>query len=275
MAQNRILLINRDAFALEQLASILRENGFRSTTAISPEQALAVLESELPRVVLFDFEMLHDSDSNLLLQLNNHPKRNQYQIVILTTSAEPGDRERLLMNGADECLFKPFERKLLVKRINSIFAKFSQHTNQTGNFQIPLEEVHQVKDILIQKDISAIMPAPNRFSDLGYNYPVLAEIFDSTEYAREISLLEELVDSGLLNKDLHDIIHLCPLCKHHDLNIREMCPVCESVNIQIERSAPKAQCEADESSTDVVHVIHDTHDANPALDASRSEHFTF
>lgn len=86
------------------------------------------------------------------------------------------------------------------------------------------EKVQKVLMALRAKNINNI--EPNVEFNVGVNYPVFNEIFDSPEETKEALLL--LREAGLLDSEIVDNLAICPHCQSHRLIIRSHCPSCGS-----------------------------------------------
>src|SRR5512135_759240 len=57
MAGDRVLIVDDDELILKALARILESAGYEARCYVTPEEALAVIESEAPVVVISDYMM--------------------------------------------------------------------------------------------------------------------------------------------------------------------------------------------------------------------------
>ena len=57
-----------------------------------------------------------------------------------------------------------------------------------------------------------------------------------------LDLLEDMADLGLLRRELHNQIHLCPRCRRCAINFRESCPQCEGIDLRTERLISHFHC---------------------------------
>ncbi len=78
-------------------------------------------------------------------------------------------------------------------------------------------------------------------SPTGYTWPVLRPLI-SAETGRETEILDELENTGLISGTLIDNIHLCPFCRHFQVNFREVCIHCHSLKVTEEVTIHHYRC---------------------------------
>ena len=122
----RILIIDDDERLAGPLADYLRRYELDLSSALHPDQGLAMLREQAFELVILDV-MLPDRDG---FQVCREIRReSDIPIIMLTARGEVMDRIVGLELGADDYLPKPFEPRELVARIQNIF-KRSQATSQ-------------------------------------------------------------------------------------------------------------------------------------------------
>jgi len=94
---------------------------------------------------------------------------------------------------------------------------------------------------LLTREKRRFNPVRHLHSRFGYVYPAVRALFD-LEAGDEFDLLDGLEDANLIRGDLVDRIHLCPFCRHYQVNFREICPDCQSLRIQEERTIHHFRC---------------------------------
>jgi CheY-like chemotaxis protein len=96
------LLFLQSAFAHERPAIEIRL--IQDSTALLAQLGACV---DLPKLLLVDINMPRLNGLELLAQLRSMPRYAQLPIIMLTTSADPGDRQQALDLGANDYLIKP------------------------------------------------------------------------------------------------------------------------------------------------------------------------
>jgi hypothetical protein len=57
-----------------------------------------------------------------------------------------------------------------------------------------------------------------------------------------LDVLEHLAELGLLRRELHNLVHLCPDCASWKLNFREVCPGCRDIDLRLEPVLQHFRC---------------------------------
>ena len=115
-----ILVVDDDDGIRSLVKKYLNENNFLVTTANSAEDA-----AEKIKIIKFDLIILDIMmpGKNGLEFINDHKKKLDTPIILLTAKGEANERVEGLEIGADDYLPKPFEPKELILRINNILDK--------------------------------------------------------------------------------------------------------------------------------------------------------
>ncbi len=115
-----ILVVDDDDGIRGLVKKYLNESNFLVTTANSAEEA-----SEKVNLIKFDLIILDIMmpGKNGLEFIEDHKKKLNTPIILLTAKGEPDERVKGLEIGADDYLPKPFEPKELLLRINNILKK--------------------------------------------------------------------------------------------------------------------------------------------------------
>ena len=87
--------------------------------------------------------------------------------------------------------------------------------------------------LALANPVVGLAPELSPFATTGHEYPAVDRVLavHGTE-ARPV--LEELADLGLLERHLHNRVHVCPHCAACQINFRETCPPCGSIELHIE-----------------------------------------
>jgi CheY-like chemotaxis protein len=92
---------------------LLRTEGYEVRTAVDAEEALLVLESFQPRLILMDLQLPGMDGLELTRRLKAQPKHQDLIVVALTAYAMKGDEERVLAAGCDGYIAKPIDTRTL------------------------------------------------------------------------------------------------------------------------------------------------------------------
>lgn len=109
MAGEPILIVDDNMQNLKLTKVILAAAGYEVKTAIDAEEALRILESFMPRVILMDIQLPHMDGLELTRQLKADPTRRGIIIIALTAYAMKGDDAKAFAAGCDAYLSKPID----------------------------------------------------------------------------------------------------------------------------------------------------------------------
>ena len=105
-----ILAVDDETDARELMRRALESHGARVTTVDSAEQALAVLKTVIPDVLVSDIGMPEGDGYQLMRTIRaSEPKGVHVPALALTAFARSEDRKRAMLAGFDAHLAKPFD----------------------------------------------------------------------------------------------------------------------------------------------------------------------
>ncbi len=114
-----VLLVEDDADWREAVALRLGQAGARVTTAGSVADALPLLDSVRPQVLVSDIGMPHADGYELISIVRARPG-SRLTAVAMTGFADPESRDRCMHLGFDDFIAKPFEPGLLIARLGTL-----------------------------------------------------------------------------------------------------------------------------------------------------------
>jgi CheY-like chemotaxis protein len=113
VAGEPILIVDDNPANLKLARVLLAGEGYAVRTAADASQALAVLETFRPRVILMDLQMPGMDGFELTRRLKADPTRNGIVILALTAYAMRGDEEKARSAGCDGYIPKPIDTRAL------------------------------------------------------------------------------------------------------------------------------------------------------------------
>jgi two-component system, cell cycle response regulator DivK len=117
MAGEQILVVDDTPVNLKLTRILLSHEGYDVRTASSGEEALDILESYHPRMVLADIQMPGMDGLEMTRRIKSDPRHRDILVVALTALAMQGDEQKALDAGCDGYITKPIERRALGNRI--------------------------------------------------------------------------------------------------------------------------------------------------------------
>ncbi len=132
----KVLVVDDDIHILQLVTIYLTKEGYQVVHAENAEQALALLEGNLPDLAVVDV-MMPGMDGFTLTETLTQDY--DIPVLLLTAKGELEDKERGFLAGSDDYVVKPFEPKELLFRIAAILRRLdkkNQITTQVGNIVI-------------------------------------------------------------------------------------------------------------------------------------------
>lgn len=106
-----ILLVDDNVTNLKLAADVLELDGHRIVKALDADEALALLATLHPDLILMDLAMPGMDGLTLTRLLKSDPRFKGIPIVALTASAMKGDDHRALDAGCDGYITKPIDTR--------------------------------------------------------------------------------------------------------------------------------------------------------------------
>jgi sigma-B regulation protein RsbU (phosphoserine phosphatase) len=119
MVKDKILIVEDEEDTRFILERLLAKNDYEVKTAINGEEALALLETYVPKVVIADWTMPKMDGTELCNIIKKSENYKLIYFILLTARASLKDRVTGLDIGADDFLVKPIENQELLARIRS------------------------------------------------------------------------------------------------------------------------------------------------------------
>jgi two-component system cell cycle response regulator DivK len=104
-----VLVVDDNPQNLKLVRVLLGREGYQVVTAVDGEEALTVLESFRPRLILMDLQLPGLDGLSLTRRLKGDPATAGIIIIALTAYAMKGDREKALEAGCDDYVTKPID----------------------------------------------------------------------------------------------------------------------------------------------------------------------
>ena len=121
--QDIILLADDNLANRETLVDFLEFLGNKVLIATTGEEALQVLESVIPDLILMDVQMPGMDGLEATRRLRADERFAHIPVIAVTALAMPGDRERCLSAGANEYISKPVGLKNLEELIKNVLRR--------------------------------------------------------------------------------------------------------------------------------------------------------
>ena len=118
------ILVAEDSTEQRSLyVAILEGAGYRVLEASDGAEAVAIVRSERPSLVLMDVTMPRTSGWNAVRALKEDPETMGIPIIVVTGLVGTWDRDASIAAGADEHLAKPVSPPMLLKEVHKFLRR--------------------------------------------------------------------------------------------------------------------------------------------------------
>jgi len=114
MGQRTVLYVEDNEYNRKIVRQLLGRTGYRLIEAVDGEAGVALAIEELPDLVLMDVQLPKMSGLDATRILRADPRTQHIPIVVITSFALSGDRERATEAGAAGYLAKPYSPRELL-----------------------------------------------------------------------------------------------------------------------------------------------------------------
>ena len=170
---NIILVVADDKRTSSPESFVLEDEGYSVTSAGSGEEALKMVPSISPSLVLLDIALPQMDGFSTFEKI-----RETSQVPIIMIAAEDGDEDmvRGLEMGADDCITRPFSTNVLAARVKAVLRRTDASQAKTvsarpGNSEPEIVSPNELDETALGSNGSALKGAGGRFEAGPKNSP--------------------------------------------------------------------------------------------------------
>lgn len=141
----RLLVVDDEPRTAELTAELLRRAGYSVDVASSGSEALEIVRSSSPDLMLLDYEMPDMEAPEVLDSLRSGADRIAFPVIILTGARHaPGDQVLGIDHGATDYIVKGTDRQVLLARIRGALRESTRDARVVvaGRLRIDLARGH-------------------------------------------------------------------------------------------------------------------------------------
>jgi two-component system phosphate regulon response regulator PhoB len=139
------MVVEDDQDIRELVSYNLGKEGYTVVSAESGEQALKLIESANPDLIVLDIMLPGMDGIEVLRSLKQGSRYAQIPVIMATAKSEDSDIITGLELGADDYIAKPFSPKVLIARIRSLLRRTQSRINEAR----ALDELVQIGPITL------------------------------------------------------------------------------------------------------------------------------
>jgi two-component system cell cycle response regulator DivK len=114
MSERTILYIEDNEYNRKIVRRLLSNTSYRLVEAVDGESGVAMAQQQLPQLILMDVQLPRMSGLEATEVLKADPRTAHIPIIVITSFALSGDREKASAAGADSYLAKPYSPRELL-----------------------------------------------------------------------------------------------------------------------------------------------------------------
>lgn len=116
----RVLIVDDELNIVTSLAFLMRESNYDVRIARNGDEALLMLETFRPNLLLLDVMLPQRSGFEVCREIRDKPAFAEMKIVMLTAKGRDLERDEGLGMGADAYVTKPFSTKELMSTVRGL-----------------------------------------------------------------------------------------------------------------------------------------------------------
>jgi two-component system, cell cycle response regulator DivK len=114
MSERTILYVEDNEYNRKIVRQLLGRTSYRLVEANDGESGVAMAQQEIPQLILMDVQLPKMSGLDATRTLKADPRTSHIPIIVITSFALSGDRDKAAAAGADSYLAKPYSPRELL-----------------------------------------------------------------------------------------------------------------------------------------------------------------
>lgn len=116
----KILIVDDEPNIIMSLEYTFKKNNFEVFIARDGQEALDILENQIPNIIILDIMMPNVDGYATLEQIKQNEKLKNCKVIFLSAKNKESDIQKGLELGASSYMTKPFSLKKLVDKVNEL-----------------------------------------------------------------------------------------------------------------------------------------------------------
>lgn len=120
VTMKKILIVDDEPNIVMSLEYTFKKNNFEVFIARDGQEALDILKTQFPDVIILDIMMPLVDGFETMEQIKKNEELNHCKVIFLSAKNKESDIEKGMALGADAYLTKPFSLKKVVEQVNEL-----------------------------------------------------------------------------------------------------------------------------------------------------------
>ena len=129
MDQQTILYVEDNEYNRKLVRQLMSRTSYRLIEALDGETGLALAREALPNLILMDVQLPKMSGLDVTRALKSDSNTSQIPIIVITSFALSGDREKATEAGAEGYLAKPYSPRELLALVRKYLPETGANTS--------------------------------------------------------------------------------------------------------------------------------------------------
>jgi DNA-binding response OmpR family regulator len=128
---SKVLVVDDSQLMNQMIRDILEASGYEARSALGGEEALTMVDSWKPELILLDVMMPDMDGFEVCRRLRQRDDTRNVPIIMVTAKASIADKQEGFEAGADDYITKPFEPTELKLRLSALLKRSSRIHSET------------------------------------------------------------------------------------------------------------------------------------------------
>ena len=114
-----VLVVEDNDLNMKLFSDLLDANGYQVIKSTTGREALSLVQSKLPDLVLMDIQLPDVSGLEVTRQIKDDKKTKEIPVIAITAFAMKGDEEKIRQGGCEAYMSKPISVPKFLKMVRS------------------------------------------------------------------------------------------------------------------------------------------------------------
>lgn len=152
-----ILVVDDTPVNLKLTRMLLQHEGYEVRTAATAEEALEMLETFHPRLVLADIQLPGIDGLEMTRRIKADPRNGDVLVVALTAYAMKGDEDKAMEAGCDGYITKPIDTRALGAKLREYMGRGAGNGTAPGADRLlPEEEMRELRQRFLEEGLRLV-----------------------------------------------------------------------------------------------------------------------
>lgn len=202
----KVLIVEDDVDINRLLCRYLEKEHYQTVAAFSGTEARLQLSMDRFDLILLDLMLPGLTGEDLVTEIRGTVST---PIIVVSAKSALEDRVKLLKNGADDYITKPFEREELLARVEAVLRRCSKQTAESN-----VSKDLSFKQLVLKESSREVFVKGNLLSLTAHEFDILKLLLQYPErvFTKE-QVFEEIWKSGYYGEDNTINVHISNIRK--------------------------------------------------------------